>query len=546
MSELLLRATSETLRQGDLRLRDLSLRLPLRASLLEGALEVQLADRGEVTVASLSHASGLRLTKPARLTLTEGTLLASPPSAADTGGDRFAHDIRGRLGGVSLAYAGGDGEPLPITLQPARLKAIGEREGKAAYRGRIQVDGGGIALPGLEAALQRLSARLDFDAGFEAPALRLTSDLSYRALPRFRLDAKAEKRGRRIAFEAELGASGGPLAEQGLRPRIEGSYDLAQGRADFALAPLRLTFAPGLLQPGDLAAELAELKRVTGSVAAQASGAWAEGRLAGQGGLQVRELGLIREDIAVQGLSLDLALDSLWPARSLPGQRLTIQKIDSAVPLEAVDATFRLLPGSPAKAEVADLGFTLAGSRFRIRQVLLDPAAERHSLSLEAASLDLQSLLGELAVEGLSGSGRLSGVLPVALAGETLVIRDGRLESRGPGVLSYRRDSAGPALPEGPPAEEDPVALFQDPVELTMRALENFHYDRLSIRVDKQAGGQAALEVQLEGKNPDLLDGYPFNLNINLTGDVTPVLDALARGIDLTQDLVSRSWKLQP
>ena len=143
----------------------------------------------------------------------------------------------------------------------------------------------------------------------------------------------------------------------------------------------------------------------------------------------------------------------------------------------------------------------------------------------------------------------MSGALPVTLSGKTVVISNGRLESLGPGVLSYRRDSRPPpaaGVPTAEPEEEDPVALFQDPLELTLRALENFHYDRLSIGVDKQAGGQAGLKIQLQGKNPDLLDGYPFNLNINLTGDVTPILEALSRGIDITQELVSRSWRLQP
>ena len=383
--------------------------------------------------------------------------------------------------------------------------------------------------------------------------LSLNGDLAYQGLPPLRLDAKARKRGQQLSFEAALGAASGPLAEQGLRPQISGEANLADGSADVALAPLRLRFAPGLLQPSDLAPQLADLQRVTGDVALQAAGGYGAGQLRSRGALQVRDLGLTREDLKLEDLDLDLALDSLWPPQSPPGQRLTIGKLESALPVENIEARFRLLPGAPAKAEIANLSFSMAGSRFQVRQARLDPAGQRHDLRLELASLDLQRLLGEVAVEGLSGSGQLRGVMPVSMQGQTVVIRDGSLESTGPGILSYRRESRGPALPAGVPLEaegaeeeEDAIALLQDPVELTMRALENFHYDRLAIRVDKQAGGEAALKVQLEGKNPDLLDGYPFNLNINLTGDLTPVLDALSRGIDITQELVSRSWRLQP
>ena len=226
-ANLLLRAASDGLRQGDLSLRDVALHLPLHATFLKGALEAQIVDEGRIEVAGLSHGTGLRLTRPAQLTITEGTLLASPPSPEGTGGDRFAHDIRGRLAALALTYDGGDGEPLAVTLDPARLKLIGEREGQGRYRGRLQLSNGGADLPSLAAKLDRLNARLDFDAAFDRPKLALSSDVAYRKLPTVRLDAKARKRGQRISFEADLGAASGPLAEQGLRPRITGDHDLA-------------------------------------------------------------------------------------------------------------------------------------------------------------------------------------------------------------------------------------------------------------------------------------------------------------------------------
>jgi hypothetical protein len=52
--------------------------------------------------------------------------------------------------------------------------------------------------------------------------------------------------------------------------------------------------------------------------------------------------------------------------------------------------------------------------------------------------------------------------------------------------------------------------------------------------------------VQLSGKNPDLLDGYPFNLNINLKADITPILEALDRGLALSRGLLGGAWTLSP
>jgi hypothetical protein len=45
----------------------------------------------------------------------------------------------------------------------------------------------------------------------------------------------------------------------------------------------------------------------------------------------------------------------------------------------------------------------------------------------------------------------------------------------------------------------------------------------------------------MQGSNPDVLDGYPFKFNINLTGDLEPILSALQTGRRLTTDLLQRA-----
>lgn len=542
-ADLLLSAGIDSLRRDGLRLGGLALELPLTATLLGGAVEAWAAAPGRLTLARLSHPSGLALAEPVTVTLRDGTLLSSPPGVPGTGGGGLTHDLRLSVGPVALSLAREGAAALPISLRPGPLRLIGERPNGGRYRGRLSLSDGEAALPSLDTALEKLSARLDFDAAFRAPKARFSTELRYLALPALALEGEARKEDNRILFDASAGAAGEQLALQGAQPSLSGSYDLDSGQASFSLSPLRLAFAPGGLQPADLMPQMAELSAVTGAAALQADGAWSDGRLAGRGALRLGGLSFARGDIKVSGLDLELVLDSLWPPQSRPGQRLSVQRIDSALPIEALDASFRLLPGEPVRAAIDRLTFGLAGGRFQVRGATIDPAGERHSATIEVAAIELSNLFGLLDVEGLGGRGQLQGALPVSVDGKTVTIRGGRLESAAPGVLSYRRADAGPALPD---QEEDAAALLQDPLELTLRALENFQYDRLAVGVDKQADGNAALRVELEGKNPDLLDGYPFRFNINLTGDVTPVLDALERGLDLTQDLLGRSWKLQP
>jgi hypothetical protein len=74
-----------------------------------------------------------------------------------------------------------------------------------------------------------------------------------------------------------------------------------------------------------------------------------------------------------------------------------------------------------------------------------------------------------------------------------------------------------------------------------VRALKDFRYDILSLTVTRPASGDLALGITMQGNNPDVLDGYPFKFNINLTGDLEPILAALQTGRRLTTDLLQRA-----
>ena len=47
-------------------------------------------------------------------------------------------------------------------------------------------------------------------------------------------------------------------------------------------------------------------------------------------------------------------------------------------------------------------------------------------------------------------------------------------------------------------------------VELLVQVLEDFHYDILEVGMNRPPGEQLTLQVRLQGNNPAVLDGYPF------------------------------------
>ena len=274
---------------------------------------------------------------------------------------------------------------------------------------------------------------------------------------------------------------------------------------------------------------LADLRRVAGGLRAEAEVTWTAEGLTGGAKIAVEDLSFDSGAAEVRGLDLDLSLSSLMPPASAPGQRLTVRRIDPGVALDEVAVRFQIHPGDPLRLAIERGQFQVSGGRVLLRDLLLDPQAPRLDLPLDIEGLDLAELFRILDIEGLSGSGRLSGRIPVALEGETVTIANGRLAAEAPGTLRFESAQASHAL-----------AAAGEDAELLLRALQDFRYDELSLSIDKPAAANARLALVLLGHNPDVKDGRPFRLNINLEGDTDRLVAALSQVYSLSNRMLRR------
>lgn len=125
-------------------------------------------------------------------------------------------------------------------------------------------------------------------------------------------------------------------------------------------------------------------------------------------------------------------------------------------------------------------------------------------LALNKISLD--ALLQELTGKRASGSGAISGTLPITIQTDgSIKVHEGNLSAEGPGVIRMSPDVV--------PGDNAQVALVRD-------VMQNLNYTRLSVDVRSEEGKGLALVMKVEGRNPDMKDGRPVQLNIRLTGDV--------------------------
>jgi len=126
-------------------------------------------------------------------------------------------------------------------------------------------------------------------------------------------------------------------------------------------------------------------------------------------------------------------------------------------------------------------------------------------LTLRLQDVDLSQLLSSLKYQDLSGSGTVSGELPLRLSREAIELQDGMLTGVHPGVIRY----------QGPVADNENIAF---------KALRNLAYHSLQAKVNYRPNGDYHLGFRIKGSNPEVLSGHPLAFNLNVSGQLPELL----------------------
>lgn len=243
-----------------------------------------------------------------------------------------------------------------------------------------------------------------------------------------------------------------------------------------------------------------------GSIEGSLSWAWSNGRYDNRLGIAVtgvhgRILGVQFENGVMKLDSSDLVaptfrIESLFPTVSLASN---------------LDVTDLSISGRWQNGFHLDQAqTTVFGGSVKVQPVFLDPRKSTLGIELEVEEIFLDQILLMVDQEGLQGSGRLSGNIPLRFSDAAMALDEGRLKNTTKGHISF--DPGGEASPQ-----LDNIA---------MQALRDFRYDLLDARLDYQKNGDYRIGARLEGRNPDLYDGFPIAFNINLTGTLPGLLRA--------------------
>jgi hypothetical protein len=175
---------------------------------------------------------------------------------------------------------------------------------------------------------------------------------------------------------------------------------------------------------------------------------------------------------------------------------IDVKNISAELKLENME-TFGL---KNLSAEVFDGQLTLGNLRYSQNRI--------EDTTLELTHINLGRLLKFADIDGLEGAGFLDISLPAGSDQTGVYIKNGIFNSTAPGRLAYTKEGVAGS-------------------NIGLQALENFQYQDFSGTVDYQSDGTYQIAIRLEGTNPDLYGGHPIVFNLNISGSLPELFEAL-------------------
>lgn len=532
-----------------------------------GALQVSLAGGGLPTVKALASqwrmADGV-LTSPLSLAVEDFDL---PPIQGVTGqvdgqarlaGGRFTLTASKCSPLTAKAYALGDNPVTDIKARLCPTRAPLLLAGAGGWNAALKFEDGEGALAVAQAKLQGVKGEASFggSGGFDRASARVDSAAV--------ADAAPERRFNPILAKGQLALSGGVWGGtfQAATPtgaalgEIRLRHVVATGKGQADIDASKLVFAKDGLQPGDLSPMASVAREAKGPASFTGVFAWDDKGATSRGRLVANRIDFTSPIGFVATLDGAVDFDSLAPLTTRPGQSLKVVRIDSLVPLTAVESVFQL--GADA-VHISKATFEAAKGRVSIEPTDVPLGADKTiSGVIVVEHLDLGELIAASSLaDKVKVQAVVDGRLPFTFGPEGLRFQQGKISAIQPGRLEISRAAlsnvaASPAdAPGAPPAQPAQVNAIQD---FAYQAMENLAFDQLEAGINSTDKGRLGILFHIKGQHDpkvaekarvgliDLIRGRAFDKRIALPAK-TPVDLTLDTSLNFDELLADwRSW----
>lgn len=490
-------------------------------------IEWQSASYGDTTFG----AAALRYTPIGRLAQRTGNDLVGQGKLAavkmPVTGEGYVADIV--LGATAIGWRTAGGFRANFDMEPSTVGLnLGEREVPIRFedvKGALDLTRGwkvagsfdGGAVKADEANVSDLTGKFDLagqgdslNGSLTGVAMRIVDPLPAEG-QRF---AEASFRGEGFMKDGALNFTGAfNMAKSGMQiAQVKGRHDLDTGAGDLTFEPIPLIFRPGQFQPEDLSPLLIGPANVTGRLDIGGSASWNADGFKASGVLDLRKLGFVLASAGVfEGVSGRIEVADLFNLKSAPGQRISIDKVTLGLPIEKGTIDFQLVGFDAIQLEGAEWPFV--GGFIRVdRDLFTFASTAENRIVARAVNWDLAVLADQFKLPDLKLAGVVGGEFPVVFRTGSAEIDNAVLKSVKPGVIQY----------SGSPGEA--AAQADDNSKMLFDALKDFRYEVLEVGLDGNLTGQMMLKLSVLGRNPEVLGGQSFQLNIGIDSALVPLL----------------------
>jgi hypothetical protein len=502
----------------------------------EGGVQIALRDCARLRVVGLSLAESFALHQPLELCVE-----AEPGLSLGTGegGAPFADATFSVAAAPVSGVVGGADTSMRFEGEVPELQVHIQSDGLAeGTRVELQSRGGRVAIPLYELEVRGLQSDIAFDSGSALPKGEIHLQEIFHTQRRadwpvlemtgsFAPESTGEEE--RLKFSLILSD-----VKRILRLHLDGDHELStgSGRTRIELEPIHFTAAGP--QPSDLIPSLGDAVSLTaGSAELEGGFSWSSGgEPEGHADLTLSELVAVGEAAAFHGVSGVTRILGPFSPSTPPHQKLTVERMAAGVELTDGVVEWQLEPHG--SIELEGMHWKFAGGEIRGRGSY-DPLVSEGRLFTEVQSIDVAKLLEIADLEGLTGTGRLSGDLPLRYRDNRIEIlpatlKAQRLDGFG-GWIRYRPTTAG-AMAESKPG-----------LGTLYGALKDFHYEELSLDLRGDLLGEVELGVYLKGSNPDFHGGRAVEFNLNVETALVDLIRGATTAYQLPETLSEKLRK---